>query len=62
MLYGGILKEGGQIPKYRIPVISGILVSVPIPKPFFYEFRHRVPIPDFRYFRFGSVSVSVTDT
>ena len=28
---------------------------IPIPNPFFCEFRYRIPIPDVRYFRFGSV-------
>lgn len=58
MPHEGILKEGGQMPKYSQYSGFGIL---PIPNPLFYEFP--CGIPDFRYFRFGSVRyrVSITD-
>ena len=42
--------------------ISGFSVSIPIPNPFLYEFRYRIPIPNFPVFSvlFGSVSASIT--
>ena len=61
MLYGGILKEGGQIPKYRVPVFPVFRYRYYIDtEPVFYEVRYRIPILEFRYFRFFSVSVSIT--
>ena len=61
MLYWGILKEGGLITIYLFRYFRRFGIGkIPIPNSFFYEFRYRIPIPDFRYVPFGSVSVSIT--